>query len=107
MTMTDPVADLLTRLRNANSAHHDTVALPSSKLKTNIAEILKQEGYISSWEVSDAREGRRRKRKSPQLVRGSRALRACRFRCRMPRFTQCRPAIATEHHEERGPSRSW
>ena len=57
MTMTDPVADMLTRLRNANSAHHDTVALPSSKLKTNIAEILKQEGYISSWEVSDARVG--------------------------------------------------
>ncbi|ODT39860.1 MAG: 30S ribosomal protein S8 [Microbacterium sp. SCN 70-200] len=44
MTMTDPVADMLTRL-------------PSSKLKTNIAEILKQEGYISSWEVSDARVG--------------------------------------------------
>ena len=57
MTMTDPVADMLTRLRNANSAHHDTVSLPSSKLKTHIAEILKQEGYISSWEVSDARVG--------------------------------------------------
>ena len=57
MTMTDPVADMLTRLRNANSAHHDSVSLPSSKLKTNIAEILKQEGYISSWEVSDARVG--------------------------------------------------
>ena len=40
MTMTDPVADMLTRLRNANSAHHDTVTLPSSKLKTHIAEIL-------------------------------------------------------------------
>lgn len=57
MTMTDPVADMLTRLRNANSAHHDSVSLPSSKLKTNIAEILKQEGYISSWEVTDARVG--------------------------------------------------
>ena len=57
MTMTDPVAAMLTRLRNANSAHHDSVSLPSSKLKTNIAEILKQEGYISSWEVSDARVG--------------------------------------------------
>jgi small subunit ribosomal protein S8 len=57
MTMTDPVADMLTRLRNANSAHHDSVSLPSSKLKTHIAEILKQEGYISSWEVSDARVG--------------------------------------------------
>ena len=57
MTMTDPVADMLTRLRNANSAHHDSVSLPSSKLKTHIAEILKREGYIGSWEVSDARVG--------------------------------------------------
>lgn len=56
--MTDPVADLLTRLRNANSAHHDSVTLPSSKLKTHIAEILQQEGYIASWEVSDARVGK-------------------------------------------------
>ena len=58
MTMTDPVADMLTRLRNANSAHHDTVTLPSSKLKTHIAEILKREGYIASWEVSDAAVGK-------------------------------------------------
>ena len=57
MTMTDPIADMLTRLRNANSAHHDSVSLPSSKLKTHIAEILQQEGYISGWEVSDARVG--------------------------------------------------
>ena len=57
MTMTDPVADMLTRLRNANSAHHDSVSLPSSKLKTHIAEILKQEGYIADWSVSDARVG--------------------------------------------------
>ena len=58
MTMTDPVADMLTRLRNANSAHHDSVTLPSSKLKTHIADILKQEGYIAGWEVSDARVGK-------------------------------------------------
>lgn len=57
MTMTDPVADLLTRLRNANSAHHDSVSLPSSKLKTHIADILTQEGYISGWTVADARVG--------------------------------------------------
>jgi len=57
MTMTDPVADMLTRLRNANSAHHDTVAMPSSKLKANIAAILQQEGYIAGWEISDARVG--------------------------------------------------
>ena len=58
MTMTDPVADLLTRLRNANSAHHDSVTLPSSKLKTHIAQILQQEGYIAGWETSDARVGK-------------------------------------------------
>jgi small subunit ribosomal protein S8 len=57
MTMTDPVADMLTRLRNANSAHHDAVSLPSSKLKTHIADILKREGYISEWKVEDARVG--------------------------------------------------
>jgi small subunit ribosomal protein S8 len=55
--MTDPVADLLTRLRNANSAYHDSVTLPSSKLKSHLAEILKNEGYISSWKVEDARVG--------------------------------------------------
>ena len=57
MTMTDPVADMLTRLRNANRAYHDTVSLPSSKLKTHIAEILKREGYIAAWKVEDARVG--------------------------------------------------
>ena len=57
MTMTDPVADMLTRLRNANSAHHDSVTLPSSKLKTHIAEILQREGYISGWNVEEARVG--------------------------------------------------
>ena len=51
MTMTDPVADMLTRLRNANQAFHDTVSMPSSKLKTHIAEILEREGYISGWDV--------------------------------------------------------
>ena len=58
MTMTDPVADLLTRLRNANSAYHETVTLPHSKLKAHIADILKQEGYIADWSVADARVGK-------------------------------------------------
>jgi small subunit ribosomal protein S8 len=58
MTMTDPVADMLTRLRNANRAYHDTVSLPSSKLKANIAEILHKEGYIAGWKVEDARVGK-------------------------------------------------
>ena len=58
MTMTDPIADMLSRVRNANNAHHDTVAMPSSKLKVNIATILKQEGYIADFAVEDARVGK-------------------------------------------------
>ncbi|MBB4071185.1 30S ribosomal protein S8 [Leucobacter sp. OH2974_COT-288] len=57
MTMTDPVADMLTRLRNANAAHHESVSLPGSKLKEGIAAILKREGYIADWKVEDARVG--------------------------------------------------
>src|SRR3954451_11395443 len=57
MTMTDPIADMLTRLRNANSAYHDTVAMPYSKIKTHIAEILQQEGYIAGWNVDDNTDG--------------------------------------------------
>ena len=57
MTMTDPIADMLTRVRNANSAHHDTVSMPYSKLKKNIAEILQAEGYIASWKVEEAEVG--------------------------------------------------
>ena len=53
MTMTDPIADMLTRLRNANQAYHDSATMPSSKLKTHIAEILQQEGYIAGWRVSE------------------------------------------------------
>ena len=49
MTMTDPVADMLTRLRNANSAYHDTVSMPYSKLKARVADILKAEGYIAAY----------------------------------------------------------
>jgi small subunit ribosomal protein S8 len=56
--MTDPVADFLTRLRNANSAYHESISLPSSKLKANIAEILKSEGYVASIKVADAEVGK-------------------------------------------------
>jgi len=56
--MTDPIADMLTRLRNANSAYHETVSMPYSKLKQNIAEILQAEGYITGWSVEDARVGK-------------------------------------------------
>jgi len=58
MTMTDPVADMLTRLRNANNAYHDSVSMPHSKLKAHIADILKSEGYIAEWSVEDARVGK-------------------------------------------------
>ncbi len=58
MTMTDPIADMLTRVRNANSAHKDDVSMPLSKLKSNIAEILQAEGYIAAWSVEDAEVGK-------------------------------------------------
>ena len=51
MNMTDPIADMLTRLRNASMAHHDGVDMPSSTLKAEIARILKQEGYIRDFAV--------------------------------------------------------
>ncbi len=51
MTMTDPIADMLTRLRNANSAYHEDVAMPSSKIKQGIAQILKEQGYVKDWRV--------------------------------------------------------
>ena len=51
--MTDPIADMLTRIRNANTAKHDTVDIPASKMKISIAEILLNEGYIKSFELVD------------------------------------------------------
>ncbi len=53
MTMTDPIADLLTRVRNANVAMHDTVPMPSSKLKESLAALLQREGYIEGYAVRD------------------------------------------------------
>ena len=53
MTMSDPIADMLTRIRNANTAKHDTVTVPSSKIKLAIAEILLAEGYIKKFDVVD------------------------------------------------------
>ncbi|MBM9467532.1 30S ribosomal protein S8 [Nakamurella leprariae] len=58
MTMTDPIADFLTRIRNANSAYHDEVVMPFSKLKGNIADILVAQGYIASWTTADATVGK-------------------------------------------------
>jgi small subunit ribosomal protein S8 len=58
MSMTDPVSDFLTRLRNAAKAQHHDVAIPSSKLKREMARILKEQGYIEDYSVAAARDGR-------------------------------------------------
>lgn len=58
MTMTDPIADMLTRVRNANHAYHDSVRMPHSKIKSHIAEILEQQGYIAGWSVEDTEKGK-------------------------------------------------
>ncbi len=57
MTMTDPIADMLTRIRNANIAMHDEVSMPSSKLKVALAKVLESEGYIQSFEAVDNADG--------------------------------------------------
>ena len=58
MVMTDPIADMLTRIRNANSVHHDTVEIPASKVKQAMAEILKREGFIKDYDlVNDNKQG--------------------------------------------------
>lgn len=53
MTMTDPIADMLTRIRNANTAMHDEVRMPSSKVKEALAQVLLKEGYIEAFDVAD------------------------------------------------------
>ena len=53
MTMSDPIADMLTRIRNANTAKHDTVEIPASKMKTAIAEILLKEGFIKAYDIKE------------------------------------------------------
>ena len=57
MTMTDPIADMLTRVRNANTAMHDTVKMPNSKLKEALAGVLKREGYIDGFDVNPSTQG--------------------------------------------------
>jgi small subunit ribosomal protein S8 len=58
MSMSDPIADMLTRIRNANQRRHNDVVMPSSNMKAAIAGILKDEGYIDDYEVVDQRDGR-------------------------------------------------
>lgn len=58
MSMTDPIADFLTRIRNANMVHHETVEIPASKIKRDIAEILKREGFVRDVEyIEDDKQG--------------------------------------------------
>src|ERR1044072_5459058 len=57
MTMHDAIADMLTRLRNANQAFHDSVTMPHSKIKQGVAEIVQQEGYITSFAGQEPAEG--------------------------------------------------
>ena len=57
MTMTDPIADLLTRIRNGNQAYHDSIDAPYSKLKEGVVTLLKQEGYITDFSVAEPAEG--------------------------------------------------
>lgn len=57
MVMTDPIADMLTRIRNASTAHHEDVNIPSSKIKVGIADILKREGYIKDFKIERGEKG--------------------------------------------------
>jgi small subunit ribosomal protein S8 len=58
MSMTDPIADMLTRIRNGITSHHDRVEMPASKLKVEVAKILKAEGFISNYKLIAAEEGK-------------------------------------------------
>jgi small subunit ribosomal protein S8 len=74
MTMTDPLADMLTRVRNANTAMHDDVRMPASKLKESLANVLQKEGYINGFEITENSDGPGRTLKidmkySPQRAR--------------------------------------
>jgi small subunit ribosomal protein S8 len=72
VTMTDPIADMLTRLRNGNVAYHDEVRMPSSTLKEALAAVLQREGYIEGWSVEEAARGKVlkvRMKYSPDRVR--------------------------------------
>ncbi|MBJ7454674.1 MAG: 30S ribosomal protein S8 [Thermoleophilia bacterium] len=55
--MTDPIADMLTRIRNANTALHDAVEMPGSTMKANVAQVLKEQGYITDYELREGRVG--------------------------------------------------
>jgi small subunit ribosomal protein S8 len=76
MSMSDPIADMLTRIRNAQQAQKSSVAMPSSKLKVAIAKVLKSEGYIDDFAVNDEAGGKARIGSVPQVLRRSSGHRA-------------------------------
>jgi len=65
---TDSIADMLTRIRNANTAGHSRVAIPASRVGVEIARVLKEEGYIAAYDVAAAEQGQTRGRSNPQAV---------------------------------------
>ena len=69
--MTDPIADLLARIRNAQTAKHDTVAVPHSQLKQGIVKILYEEGFVGPYKVAEAEGGK--KFSSPSVIRRRRS----------------------------------
>ena len=78
MQITDPIADMLTRIRNANSAKHDSVEIPASNLKKAIAEILVEEGYIKSYQVTeDGKQGHDQGRAQVRPLPRAKSSRAC------------------------------
>ena len=112
MQITDPIADMLTRIRNAGSARHETVDIPNSKMKKAIAEILLEEGYIKSFQlIDDGTQGIIRvtlKYLPPAKRRPSRASAespspAC---VSMPALTSCRRSCAASASRSSPPRRA-
>ena len=88
--MTDPIADMLTRIRNATIAHHARVDMPSSRLKVEIARILESEGYIQGFKVLDAVPGERVQAQLRLILKyGPRGERVSRHRAHQPAGTPC------------------
>ena len=99
MPMTDPIADMLTRIRNANKAMHETTTMPTSRMKEEIARLLKEEGYITGYRVDEGESfntltielkfGKNRERIITDLKRVSKpGLRVYKGRDHLPRYAQ-------------------
>ena len=108
MHITDPIADMLTRIRNANSARHDTVDVPASNMKKSIAQILLDEGYIKAYQViDDGTQGQGHHRPAPcQQARSPRLRRCRRTAPRAPRPRYCHRLHLQGRYDRQGCSRS-